>query len=150
MDAKDYVTAERWFREAVAFKSNFRSALFNLALLLSENKRPLEAVPILKQLLSHYPDHLKGMILLGDIYVNHERNLNEAEAVYNKILAINPKHIQGWHNLCVVYVEKGDLEKAEECLAAVHREAPGENYIAKHLSIVRGRLASVAPKQQSN
>lgn len=62
-------------------KSNFRSALFNLALLLSDTGRPLEAVPFLKQLVHHHPDHIKGLILLGDIYINSMKDLEAAEGV---------------------------------------------------------------------
>lgn len=62
-------------------KPNFRSALFNLALLLSDTGRPLEAVPFLKQLVQHHPDHIKGLILLGDIYINSMKDLEAAEGV---------------------------------------------------------------------
>jgi len=141
MDIKDYTSGERWFRRAIAKKANFRSALFNLALLLSESKRSLESVPVLKQLLSYYPDHIKGLILLGDIYVNQMKNLQEAEQIYSRILELSPKHIQGWHNLCVVYVEQGNFFKAEKCLTDVHHEAPHESYILKHLKIVQDRIA---------
>lgn len=62
-------------------KPNFRSALFNLALLLSDTGRPLEAVPFLKQLVHHHQDHIKGLILLGDIYINSMKDLEAAEGV---------------------------------------------------------------------
>lgn len=44
------------------------------------------------------------------------------------------------HNLCVVYVERGDLIRAEKCLSQVHSLAPDEQYIIKHLNIVRTKL----------
>ena len=66
---------------SVLLKANFRSALFNLALLLSDTGRPLEAVPFLKQLVHHHTDHIKGLILLGDIYINSLADLDAAEAV---------------------------------------------------------------------
>lgn len=69
------------FQASVLLKSNFRSALFNLALLLSDTGRPLEAVPFLKQLVHHHPDHIKGLILLGDIYINSMKDLEAAEGV---------------------------------------------------------------------
>lgn len=62
-------------------KASFRSALFNLALLLSDTGRPLEAVPFLKQLVHYHTDHIKGLILLGDIYINSLKDLNAAEEV---------------------------------------------------------------------
>jgi tetratricopeptide (TPR) repeat protein len=55
MDGRDLVNAEAWFRRAVEVKPDFRSALFNLALLLSDSERPLEAAPFLHQLIRHHP-----------------------------------------------------------------------------------------------
>ena len=62
-------------------RPEFRSALFNLALLLSDAGRPLEAVPFLTRLVHHHPDHVKALILLGDIYINNIEDLDEAEKV---------------------------------------------------------------------
>jgi tetratricopeptide (TPR) repeat protein len=81
MDESDVEQAEKWFKRAVDVREDFRSALFNLALLLSEAHRPLEAVPFLNQLLKYHPDHIKGLILLGDIYINHMKDLDAAEKV---------------------------------------------------------------------
>ena len=67
MDNKDGTSAEKWFRKAIEIKPDFRSALFNLALLLSETGRAMEGAPFLKTLLWHNPDHVKGLILLGDL-----------------------------------------------------------------------------------
>ena len=51
-DSKDYAEAETWFRRSIELKADFRSALFNLALLLNNDlKRPFDAVPYLTQLL---------------------------------------------------------------------------------------------------
>lgn len=76
-----------FLQTSILLKPNFRSALFNLALLLSDSGRPLEAVPFLKQLVDHHPDHIKGLILLGDIYINTMKDLEAAEIVNNIILS---------------------------------------------------------------
>uniref|UniRef100_T1J5F2 dolichyl-phosphate-mannose--protein mannosyltransferase n=1 Tax=Strigamia maritima TaxID=126957 RepID=T1J5F2_STRMM len=140
MDDKDYVNAEKWFKMSIQLKQDFRSALFNLALLLSDAHRPLEAAPFLNHLLKFHPDHIKGLILLGDIYINNIKDLNSAEKCYRKILELDPHNVQGMHNLCVVYVERGELKEAEACLTAAHQVAPNEEYILRHLRIVRARL----------
>jgi len=77
---------------------------------------------------------------MGDIFINHDRNLAAAEACFRKILEVEPEHVQARHNLCVVYVENGDLAKAENCLTEVLQLAPQETYIQQHLNIVRRRL----------
>lgn len=60
---------------------------------------------------------------------------------YKRILQLDPVNIQGLHNLCVVYVERGLLMKAHACLQEAHALAPSEDYIIKHLQIIESRLA---------
>lgn len=81
MDDRNIEEAEHYFRRAIHIKEDFRSALFNLALLLADDHRPLEAAPFLNQLVKYHPDHVKGLILLGDIYVNTLKDIDAAEHV---------------------------------------------------------------------
>ena len=148
MDEGDAVHAELWFRKAIELKYDFRSALFNLALLLSDNNRPLEAAPFLNQLIKYYPTHTKGLILLGDIYINHLRDLDAAEDCYTKILDMDPKNVQAMHNRCVVMVERGQLGQARTCLQQAHALAPHEDYIKKHLDIVESKLKEAKPREK--
>lgn len=67
---------------------------------------------------------------------------------YERILAVDPGNVQGLHNLCVVYVERGELLTAESCLSRAHVMAPHEDYILRHLKIVRTRLAKFSQMQQ--
>ncbi|XP_050507448.1 protein O-mannosyl-transferase Tmtc3 [Diabrotica virgifera virgifera] len=143
MDDKNIEEAENWFRRAVHLKSDFRSALFNLALLLADDQRPLEAAPFLNQLVKYHPDHVKGLILLGDIYINNIKDLDAAENCYRRILELEPENIQGLHNLCVVHVERGKLIEAQSCLLEAHKLAPGEDYVLRHLQIVQNRISKV-------
>lgn len=56
---------------------------------------------------------------------------------------MDPVNIQGLHNLCVVYVERGLLAKAYACLHEAHKLAPNEDYIMKHIQIIETRLAKL-------
>ncbi|XP_013098502.2 protein O-mannosyl-transferase Tmtc3 [Stomoxys calcitrans] len=143
MDELDFEAAEQFFKRAIHLKSDFRSALFNLALLLADANRPLDAVPFLNQLIRYHPDHIKGLILLGDIYINHMKDLDAAEACYRSILRLEPHNIQGLHNLCVVYVERKHMARAQKCLRYAHHLAPGEDYILRHLQIVEQRMQKI-------
>ncbi|XP_057659425.1 protein O-mannosyl-transferase Tmtc3-like [Diorhabda carinulata] len=143
MDDKNIEEAENWFRRAVHLKADFRSALFNLALLLADDQRPLEAAPFLNQLVKYHPDHVKGLILLGDIYINNIKDLDAAENCYRRILELEPDNIQGLHNLCVVHVERGKLLEAQSCLQEAHKLAPGEDYVLRHLQIVQNRITKL-------
>lgn len=137
---KNYLDAERWFKETLRIKADFHGANYNLALLLAETKRPLDALPYLEHLLAHRPDHIKGLTLLGDILINHVKNFDKAGDCYLRILKLQPNNIQARHNLCVVYVEKNLLDKAEQCLDEAKRIAPNQNYIDRHLKIVKLRI----------
>ena len=53
---------------------------------------------------------------------------------------MDPINIQGLHNLCVVYVERGKLAQAQSCLSYAHQLAPHEDYIVRHLQIVQTRI----------
>ncbi|KAF6216658.1 hypothetical protein GE061_001004 [Apolygus lucorum] len=151
MDDRDLLGAEDWFRRAIQIKPDFRSALFNLALLLADDHKPLEAAPFLNQLVKYHPDHVKGLILLGDIYINNIKDLDAAENCYKRILELEPNNIQGVHNLCVVYVERGALDRAEACLKKAHELAPKEDYVLRHLAIVQSRIAmSKKNNEQAN
>ena len=57
-----------------------------------------------------------------------------------RILEIDPQHVQAHHNLCVVYVERGELQQGKACLEAVLALAPGEEYIRNHLNIVTKKI----------
>jgi Flp pilus assembly protein TadD len=77
---------------------------------------------------------------MGDININHLKDLDAAERNFETILKEDPQNVQARHNLCVVYVERGDLLRAETCLADVLLLAPHEKYIEQHLAIVRNRI----------
>jgi protein O-mannosyl-transferase len=69
---------------------------------------------------------------------------------YKRILQLDPVNIQGLHNLCVVYVERGFLMKAYACLHETLRLAPTEEYIQKHLQIIETRLTKLKTQTSSS
>ncbi|XP_078112641.1 protein O-mannosyl-transferase TMTC3 isoform X1 [Sander vitreus] len=148
MDANENAAAERWMRKAISLQAGFRSALFNLALLYSQSKREMDALPALDELLRHHPEHIKGLILKGDILMNHKKDTSGAKACFERILRMDPTNVQGKHNLCVVYFEERDLLRAERCLEETLTLAPNEEYVRRHLSIVRSKMAAMSAAGQ--
>ncbi|XP_075994394.1 protein O-mannosyl-transferase TMTC3-like [Genypterus blacodes] len=148
MDADENAAAERWMRKAIGLQAGFRSALFNLALLFSQSRRELDALPVLDELLLHHPEHVKGLILKGDILMNHRKDTGGAKTCFERILQMDPTNVQGKHNLCVVYFEERDLPRAERCLEETLALAPGEEYVRRHLAIVRGKMAAMSAAGQ--
>uniref|UniRef100_A0A8D0BWE7 Protein O-mannosyl-transferase TMTC3 n=1 Tax=Salvator merianae TaxID=96440 RepID=A0A8D0BWE7_SALMN len=147
MDDKKDAEAETWMKKAIKLQPGFRSALFNLALLYSQTAKELKALPVLEELLRYYPDHTKGLILKGDILMNQKKDIRGAKECFEKILRMDPNNVQGKHNLCVVYFEERDLLKAEKCLVETLALAPHEEYIQRHLNIVRSKIASVGTRE---
>ncbi|KAH3739013.1 protein O-mannosyl-transferase TMTC3-like isoform X2 [Dreissena polymorpha] len=150
MDMGDFIAAEKYFKIAIKNDPTFKSALFNIALMLTNNmNRPLDAIPYVTTLLEHYPDHLKGHMLLGELNVNHLKNLDKAQECFQKVIAAEPHNVEAQHNLCVVHVERGDLIQAEKCLTFVHELSPKEEYIVRHLNIVRSKLNDAIRQRQA-
>ncbi|GIY13968.1 protein O-mannosyl-transferase TMTC3 [Caerostris darwini] len=137
---KNFPSAEKWFRKALQKDPNSREALFNLALLLSEQHRQAEAVFSLDQLLQYYPDHISGLLLLADINVNYFKDLDAAEKCYKRVLKIDPANQKALHNLCVLHFQRQDYEVAERCFVHTLTLYPGVSYIRDHLDIVRSIL----------
>lgn len=74
----------------------------------------------------------------------------EQKKCFEKILELDPNNVQGKHNLCVVYFEERDLIKAEKCLVETLALAPHEEYIQRHLNIVRSKITSLSAPEQSS
>ena len=72
--------------------------------------------------------------------MNTLKDINAAEENFLKILETEPQNVQANHNLCVVYVERGNLYHAEKCLSETLQMAPQEDYIKQHLGIVRNKI----------
>jgi len=88
----------------------------------------------------HHPYHIKGLIQMGDICINHDPYLPTAEACFLKIIEVEPAHVWARHNLCVVYMKQGDLARAESCLVQVSQLAPDDTRLQQNLHTVRSRL----------
>ncbi|KAK2838371.1 hypothetical protein Q7C36_013185 [Tachysurus vachellii] len=144
MDAEENEAAERWMRKAIALQPGFRSALFNLALLLAQGKRERDALAVLDELLHHHPEHSKGLILKGDILMNQLKDTRGAREAFERILRSDPGNVQAKHNLCVVYFEERQLPRAEQCLQETLAMAPHEEYVQRHLAIVRAKMAAMS------
>ncbi|XP_026991030.2 protein O-mannosyl-transferase TMTC3 isoform X1 [Tachysurus fulvidraco] len=144
MDAEENEAAERWMRKAIALQPGFRSALFNLALLLAQGKRERDALAVLDELLRHHPEHSKGLILKGDILMNQLKDTRGAREAFERILRSDPGNVQAKHNLCVVYFEERQLPRAEQCLQETLAMAPHEEYVQRHLAIVRAKMAAMS------
>ena len=51
-----------------------------------------------------------------------------------RILTVTPDHVQAKHNLCVLEVERDNLEGAEICFQALAEQAPKVSLISNNRS----------------
>ncbi|KAL7055677.1 hypothetical protein AAHC03_022774 [Spirometra sp. Aus1] len=148
-DALDFERAVQHYRTVLKHESTHRSSLFNLALMYNnELRQPLSAIPLLKQLIEVHPSHTKSYLLLGDIELSVRKNPTEARRLFEKAVSLEPGNLQARHNLCVSIVDGGDLVGGERCLTEAARHATNkDDYIFKHLAIVRARLTASSGEQ---
>uniref|UniRef100_UPI00358F5A3E protein O-mannosyl-transferase TMTC3-like n=1 Tax=Myxine glutinosa TaxID=7769 RepID=UPI00358F5A3E len=144
MDEGQTEESESWLRRAIKLRPDFRSALFNLALLLSQTGQELRALPVLDDLLLYHPYHTKALVLRGDILLNQLQDHEGARQAFYRVLELDPGNVQSSHNLCVVLYDEGQLVEAEQCLQRVQALAPSEAYVQRHLAIVQAKLAQQA------
>ncbi|KAG8182833.1 hypothetical protein JTE90_000440 [Oedothorax gibbosus] len=112
MQDGDTSRAESYFRKALELRGDFEACLFNLALVLYQTDRQLEAIPFLERLT---PTHTKGLLLLGNIHFETLSNYTAAQKCYKLILQQEPNHTLARHNLCAVYFKMGKPEFLKLC-----------------------------------
>ncbi|KAA0197649.1 Transmembrane and TPR repeat-containing protein 3 [Fasciolopsis buskii] len=140
-DIKNFASAVEHYRTVLQLDPTHRSSLFNLALLLrNELQDADEAIPLLKTLIEHYPDHVKSYMLLGDIELTEKKNTNRARKLFEQAVSLAPSNVQAKHNLCVALADSGNLAQSEQCLMEAIALAPEETYLREHLAIVRKRM----------
>ncbi|PSN43004.1 Transmembrane and TPR repeat-containing protein [Blattella germanica] len=158
--------ADLLYRQAISMRADYTQAYINrgdillklnrtkeaqeLGVVFLEQGKASQALAYLDKALEFDPEHeqalLNSAILLQELgraelrKVARERLLKLLRKCYKRILQLDPENIQGLHNLCVVYVERGNLLRAEACLTRAHRLAPNEDYVLRHLNIVQSRI----------
>lgn len=74
--------------------------------------------------------------------------MSKCSQCYRRILQLDPTNIQGLHNLCVVMVERGKLGLAAQCLERAAALAPQQDYVHRHLAIVKARISRLPSDQR--
>ncbi|XP_076812940.1 protein O-mannosyl-transferase TMTC3-like [Clavelina lepadiformis] len=142
MDLGDNNEAIRWWNEVLKTEPDQKITLFNIALLYSKiDGKTSECIDAIKRLFQHYPNHKKGLVLYGDVMLNKQKNIGEAQRAYKQLMEVDPGNMQGRHNYCVTLVEQKELKKAEDCFTEAMILAPEANYIKENLALVRNQRA---------
>lgn len=103
--------AQAMYEKCIEINPGFKWAYYNMGLLL-EKKDPEKAIGYYKQVIEKFPDYTEAYNGWGSILLNQGKD-EEAQALYEKCLEINPEFKWALYNLGVLY-EKKDPRKAIE------------------------------------
>ena len=98
LDQKEIDKSEAMLVRSLSINPDYRSSLYNLAVIYNHKQLYSKGVPLLKKLVNLYPDHINDRQLLGDCYM-WLHQVEEAERVYKEVLAQHPNHVPALHNL---------------------------------------------------
>jgi tetratricopeptide (TPR) repeat protein len=118
----DYKTAEPFLRALIARDADHADALFNLGMMLSDQRKLTEAAALITRFLSLVPDSSKGWTALG---VAHFRNgeIEAAKEALSQALEIDPQDAYALRNLGALLVKESP-EAALPILAQAARLMP--------------------------
>jgi tetratricopeptide (TPR) repeat protein len=103
--------AESLYREILDQQSDCVDAIYLLGALLVQSNRASEAIAILQQGVTLYPNHAPILVNLGTAYSRLD-NLSSAEHHYRLALAADPRSFDGLKNLATNQIKQGKLEDA--------------------------------------
>jgi len=110
--------AERRYRDVLAAASDHPTAMHYLGVILYQQQKFDEALPLLERSCAAVPDEPEFQNNLGLALAAADRN-EEAVAAYRKALAIKPDHATAWNNLGLTLTA---MNRPQEAIAA-YREA---------------------------
>ena len=113
-------SAEEYLRKAYAIAPDQPPYAYELGALLHNERKYAEAVPILKRAVEMAPENLVARMMLARSYVFSFNQLKLPNFVdltleqLNYIAKKNPRFPAVHHHLALVYINTGDLAKAQE------------------------------------
>lgn len=116
--AGDFDRAAKSYRDSLAIDPDHQDSLFYLATSLQAMGRYSEAVTVLRELTSLYPEHSRAWSQLGMVLATKAPggvpDLDEAEAAFMRAQEINSEHTGPFIRRGQLALERGELEAARE------------------------------------
>jgi tetratricopeptide (TPR) repeat protein len=109
----DYAKAIKRFQQVIEILPHHIDARRNLAMAYLESKNIAKAKEHLMECSQLDPNNVWTLILLGNLYVKHERNLPVAEFYYEKGFSVNPNDIILLNNYAALKMELKDFSGAQ-------------------------------------
>jgi tetratricopeptide (TPR) repeat protein len=95
----DPASAQRLLEKTLDFTTDFSEArAIRLARLYADHGPKKKLASLLQHMLSRWPDHLEALLLKANL-LQQDRNYRGAKTIYEKVLAINPYHLDAIREL---------------------------------------------------
>lgn len=124
------------FANALRLDPYNTAAMMNLIGPLVLEKEYVEAVTITAKALKLRPDKplvlAKTQELLKELMEG--RDIPSARTLLEGWIAARPQDVDAWHNLGLIFMEQGAIEKAITCFKQVHKLAPEDNFAVSQLA----------------
>jgi len=132
---KEYDKAINDFNTALRLSNNYDEARVNLALVLMEQKKFLEAEQQLLQVTTDARKNssLSDLYLKQGLFAYQQGKPQEAIDFYNKAIDVFPQNAEAWYNLGGTYLMQQNIVKAKECWSKVLEINPAHTEAAKWL-----------------
>ena len=123
LGAGDYETAERGFQSVLREQPRNVAALSNLGVIYSRTNRADRRSPPTSGALQVSPDDKAILLNLGLVYLRQEAH-SKALPLFERIVAIDPQHLQARQLLAVCRAYAGQLAPAIRDLESLARRPP--------------------------
>ena len=132
-EAERYTDAERYLLKAIEKVPDNEQALFRLGVVYDKMKRKDDCIEIMKQVIALNGEHANALNYLGYTYAELGINLDEAEALVRRALALRPDDGYITDSLGWVYYQKGQYEDALQWLLKALALVPDDPVINEHV-----------------
>lgn len=148
---QDWVSAAQEFEKALCLDPQRPTVNRSYGLALREMSRIDEAAEYFRKELAINPYDYESNLFLGIHLYKHMQQYDEALRHFVRALQVRPGDVDARYHMGLVYVLKGDTEKALELLEEVVREVP--EYMEGHVALARlyfrmGRREDAMREQQ--
>ncbi|MCQ2283913.1 MAG: tetratricopeptide repeat protein [Bacteroidales bacterium] len=124
-------------RENMQITSNVLHANeLNKAMDLLNEGKPQEALDFINKKLEENPDDLIAMNIKGNVLGRGFQRLDDAIALFQKVVSIDDSFSSAWENMGIAYAMKGNVEQAEKCLLKAHALSPDDQNVIGNLQIL--------------
>ncbi|MEN9977432.1 MAG: hypothetical protein RLZZ569_57 [Bacteroidota bacterium] len=101
-----------YFTTATQLKPNDIEALYNLAFAYQEFNKNEEALATYRLMYKKDPSFAPSLFQQGYIKQFNQNQIDSAQFYYERCLANEPRYVEAWHNLGMIFESKGDKLEA--------------------------------------